>query len=89
MPDLTIRDVPPTDLEALSARAARHGRTTEEEVRQLIHDAAAEQLLISRLENATRAIDAQRQSVERVVGPAAPATRRRYRSVDPTPRRTP
>jgi plasmid stability protein len=86
MPEFVIREVPAADLEALASRAARHGRTAEEEARQLIHDAANEELLVSRLERATRAIDAQLRSAERLAGSPPPAKRRRYRSVEPTPR---
>jgi plasmid stability protein len=59
MPDLTIRDVPQPELDALLARAERHGRTLDEEARHVLHEAAAEQMLVMELERATQAVDAQ------------------------------
>lgn len=83
MPDITIRDVPPEELEALESRATRHGRTTEAEVMHLIHEAAGEERLVTELERATKAVEARLSSV----APADSAPRRRYRSVPPTPHR--
>jgi plasmid stability protein len=83
MPDVTVRDVPQEDLDAVAARAKRHGRDCEEEIRQLIHDAACEQLLVSRLEEAARAVE----QLSGRGGAATGRTRRRYSRVDPTPQR--
>lgn len=82
MPDITIRDVPQEELDALDSRAARHGRSTEAELMHLIHEAAGEEMLVTELERATRAVEAKLSSVETSPGP-----RKRYRSVQPTPRR--
>jgi plasmid stability protein len=82
MPDITIRDVPQEELDALESRAARHGRSTEAELMHLIHEAAGEEMLVTELERATRAVEAKLSSVETNSGP-----RKRYRSVPPTPRR--
>jgi plasmid stability protein len=84
MPDVTIPDVPEEDLDAVTARARRHGRTCEEEIRQLIHDAACEQLLVSRLEEAARAVEQLSGGGQDV---RTGRTRRRYGRVDPTPKR--
>jgi len=81
MPDITIRDVPQEELDALESRAARHGRSTEAELMHLIHEAAGEEMLVTELERATKAVEAKLSSVE------TDAPRRRYRSVQPTPRR--
>ncbi|CAN5658118.1 hypothetical protein BH23GEM9_BH23GEM9_23680 [soil metagenome] len=85
MPDLTIHDVPQEEIDALTARAARHGRTAEEEARHLVHEAAAEEMLVADLEAATRAAESK---LSRAAVPAAtgPAQRRRYR-YEPTPGR--
>ncbi len=40
MPNLTVRNVPVTVHRALKARAARHGRSTEAEVREILRHAA-------------------------------------------------
>lgn len=82
MPDITIRDVPQEELDALESRAARHGRSTEAELMHLIHEAAREEMLVTELERATKAVEARLSSVEASSGP-----RKRYRSVQPTPRR--
>lgn len=82
MPDITIRDVPQEELDALESRAARHGRSTEAELMHLIHEAAGEEMLVTELERATKAVEAKLSSVENSPGP-----RKRYRSVQPTPRR--
>ncbi|HSJ08130.1 MAG TPA: hypothetical protein VK936_15600 [Longimicrobiales bacterium] len=87
MPDLTIRGIPQVELDALATRAAKHGRTEEEEVRHLIHEAAAEEMLLRQLEEATRAVEARLRSVDPAAGPAKPAPRRRYQRKEPTPRR--
>ena len=81
MPDLTIRDVPQAELDALESRAARHGRSTEAELMHLIHEAAGEERLVTELERATKAVEARLSTT--TTGPP----RRRYRSVPPTPRR--
>lgn len=81
MPDVTIRDVPQPELDALESRAVRHGRSTEAELMHLIHEAAGEERLVIELERATRAVEARLSTVS----PGAP--RRRYRSAQPTPRK--
>ncbi|HEX2167209.1 MAG TPA: hypothetical protein VHG09_08205 [Longimicrobiales bacterium] len=82
MPDVTIHDVPQEELSALESRAARHGRSTEAELMHLIHDAAGEERLVTQLERATKAVEAKLAST--AVADQAP--RRRYRTVEPTPR---
>ena len=82
MPDVTIRDVPQEELAALESRAARHGRSTEAELMHLIHEAAGEERLVTELERATKAVEARLSAV-----PTTESPRRRYRSVEPTPRR--
>jgi plasmid stability protein len=84
MPDLTIHDVPAEELAALSARAARHGRSVEDEVKHLVREAAAEESLLQELERATRAVDA-RLGATHEPGPR-PAPRRRSHRFEPTPR---
>jgi plasmid stability protein len=81
MPDITIRDVPQEELEALESRAARHGRSAELELIHLIHEAAGEERLVTELERATKAVEA------RLAASAPAAPRRRYRTVEPTPNR--
>jgi plasmid stability protein len=83
MPDITIHDVPQEELDALESRAARHGRSTEAEVMHLIHEAAGEERLVTELKRATQAVEARLSSA--ATSDSAP--RRRYRSVEPTPRR--
>ena len=82
MPDVTIHDVPQEELAALESRAARHGRSTEAELMHLIHEAAGEERLVTELERATKAVEARLSAV-----PTKEPPRRRYRSVEPTPRR--
>lgn len=82
MPDITIRDVPQEEVEALESRATRHGRSMEAELMHLIHEAAGEERLVTELERATKAVQAKLSSAETNTAP-----RRRYRSVQPTPRR--
>jgi plasmid stability protein len=81
MPEITIRDVPQEELDALAARAARHGRSAEAELMHLIHEAAGEEMLVTELERATKAVEAKLASA------TAATPRRRYRTVEPTPRR--
>jgi plasmid stability protein len=88
MPDIHLRNVPAEEYEALSTRAARLGRSCEDEIRQLLHHAAQEELLLRRLEQATQAVDARLASAERSLGTAKRAGRR-YRRVEPTPRGKP
>jgi plasmid stability protein len=87
MPDLTIRGIPQDEMDALATRAARHGRTEEEEARHLIHEAAAEEMLLTQLEEATKAVEARLRSVDPAAGTVKPAPRRRYQRKEPTPRR--
>ena len=87
MPDLILHDVPDEELNAFTTRAARHGRSAEEELRHLLHEAAAEEMLVAQLEQATRAIDARMKNVEASTGTTAAPARKRYRVVEPTPRR--
>jgi plasmid stability protein len=68
MPDITIRDIPDLELDALQQRAERHGRSLEDEARHLLHEAAAEQLLVMDLERATAAVEARLRAAH------APAT---------------
>jgi plasmid stability protein len=84
MPDLTIHEIPQEELDALAARGARHGRTLEDEARHLLHEAAAEQLLVAQLQQAS-VVEAKLETAQRprIV---APAGRRRVR-YEPTPRR--
>jgi plasmid stability protein len=86
MPDLTLHDIPQEELDALGRRGARHGRSCEEEALHLIHDAAAEELLLSELERATRAVE-ERLRATSPAALGAPAAAKRYRRVEPTPRR--
>lgn len=83
MPDVTIHDVPDEELAAIESRAARHGRSTEEELMHLIHEAAGEERLVTELERATKAVEARLSTAATV----DTAPRRRYRTVEPTPRR--
>lgn len=83
MPDVTIHNVPQEELTAIESRAARHGRSTEAELMHLIHEAAGEERLVTELERATKAVEAKLASV----GTVETAPRRRYRTVEPTPRR--
>jgi plasmid stability protein len=87
MPDLMIPDVPQEELDALTARAERHGRSLEDEARHLLHEAAAEEMLVAELERATRAAEEKMLAASQpaAAGVAAPGRRRvRY---EPTPRR--
>lgn len=88
MPDLTIHAIPQEDLDALDARAHRHGHSTEHEVLHLIHEAAAAERLVQQLERAQRAEDVIRRAEPRKGGRAPGAPRPRYRPVEPTPHRT-
>jgi plasmid stability protein len=83
MPDVTIHDVPQEELAAIESRAARHGRSPEAELMHLIHEAAGEERLVTELERATRAVESKLASA----GTVSTAPRRRYRTVEPTPRR--
>ena len=85
MTDVILKDVPDEELTAFATHAARHGRSPEEELRHMLHEAAAEELLTARLEQATRAIDARMKKVEAMTSPGTPP-RKRYRAVEPTPR---
>jgi plasmid stability protein len=89
MPDIVIADVPQEEVDALESRAQRHGRSAEAELRHLIHEAAGEEMLVLELERATQAAEASLRAAE-AVRPTAPAStgapRRRYRTVEPTPR---
>jgi plasmid stability protein len=84
MPDLTIRDVPQDELDALASRGARHGRSTEEEVHHLLHDAAAEERLVTELEQAAQAAVTRFDAVPAVSAPHGARKRYRY---EPTPGR--
>jgi plasmid stability protein len=86
MPDLTIPDVPQEELDALAARARRHGRTAEEEARHLVHEAAAEEKLVADLERATKAVEDRLKAGVTPPLPAGAPARRRVR-YEPTPRR--
>jgi plasmid stability protein len=89
MPKLTIHDIPQNEYDALAARGARHGRSAEEEARHLLHEAAAEELLVLELERATRAVEERLGAATARTQPSAsrpPAGRRRYQ-YEPTPRR--
>lgn len=88
MPDLTIRGIPQDEMDALATRAAKHGRTEEEEARHLIHEAAAEEMLLTQLEEATRAVEARLRSADPGTAAVKPAPRRRYQRREPTPRKT-
>jgi plasmid stability protein len=83
MPDITIHDVPQEELDAIASRAERHGRSAEAEVMHLIHEAAGEERLVTELQRATKAVEAKLSAVST----AESAPRRRYRTVEPTPRR--
>jgi len=89
MPDLMVKDIPEEELHAIATRAARHGRSSEDEVRHLVHEAASEERLVIELERARQAVEATRALNRTDSVSAAPAAppRRRYRSVEPTPRR--
>lgn len=85
MAELTIRDIPQQELDALAARASRHGRSTEAEARQVLHEAATEELLLQQLETAKRAAEAVRAAEAQQSSTATgTATRRRYRRFEPT-----
>jgi plasmid stability protein len=89
MPDMTIRDVPQEEVDALQSRAERHGRTLDAELRHIMHEAAGEELLVLELQRATQAAEASLRAAERVAGGApsgASPPRRRYKTVGPTPR---
>jgi plasmid stability protein len=88
MADLTISGMPQEELDALAARGHRHGRTLEEEARHLLHEAAAEELLVTELERAARAVEERLKAVQppASVSKARAAGRRRYQ-YEPTPRR--
>jgi plasmid stability protein len=87
MTDLTIHEIPDETYDALTAFAARRGRSVEAAVGELIHEAANKELLMQGLERASRAAE----SVDALVGAGSEPTakpsrsRRRYRSVHPTP----
>ena len=87
MSDVILRDVPDEELTAFATHAARHGRSAEEELRHMLHEAAAEELLVAQLEQATRAIDARMKKVEAATATSPAPPRKRYRTVEPTPRR--
>jgi plasmid stability protein len=86
MTDLTIH-IPDDTYDALTAHAARRGRSVEAAVSELIHEAASKERLmqgIDRVSRATESVDALVGA--RSDGPATPPrSRRRYRSVHPTP----
>jgi plasmid stability protein len=82
---LVLHDIPDADLEGLDARAARHGRTREAEARQLIHEAAREELLLRRLEDAAGAVQNSLRSTGEILARRG-RPGRRYTSVEPTPR---
>lgn len=87
MPDVTIHDVPQDDLDAFAGRAKRHGRSAEEELLHLLHEAAGEERLVTELERATEKVDAALSATrERAAKASVTASpkRRRYRSVEPT-----
>jgi plasmid stability protein len=88
MAELKVTGIPDEEFSALTVRATRHGRTVEEEARHLLHEAAAEQMLVAELERATRATEAVQAKLSSVqpsrLGSAA--TRRRQRK-EPTPGR--
>jgi plasmid stability protein len=89
MAELKVTGIPEGELSALSVRAARHGRTVEEEVRHLLHEAAAEQMLVVELERATRATEAVQAKLSSVQPSlhGSPATRRQRQRKEPTPGR--
>jgi plasmid stability protein len=87
MADISIRNVPQSEYDALGERAERHGRSLEEEVRHVLHEAAAEQLLVTELKRATAAADKTlRAAVPAMAGGRRPAGRRGVR-YEPTPGR--
>jgi plasmid stability protein len=86
MPDITITEIPQPEYDALRARAERHSRSVEEEARHLLHEAAAEQLLLTELQRATQAVDARLKATPPAV-PARPSGGRRRVRYEPTPRR--
>jgi plasmid stability protein len=88
MAELKVTGIPDEEFSALALRAARHGRTVEEEARHLLHEAAAEQMLVAELERATRATEAVQAKLS--VQPArhsGAATRRQRQRKEPTPGR--
>ena len=95
MPDLTVHGVPQGELDAIDARAQRHGRSSEDELRHLIHEAAAEEHLLQQLEQAQRATERLRTAERKseLTSPssttpvAATPARRRYKVAEPTPRK--
>jgi plasmid stability protein len=89
MAELKVTGIPEEELSALTVRAARHGRTVEEEARHLLHEAAAEQMLVAELERATRATEAVQARLSSVppARPGSAATRRQRQRQEPTPGR--
>jgi plasmid stability protein len=89
MAELKITGIPEAELSALAARAARHGRTVEAEALHLLHEAAAEQMLVVELERATRAAETAqaRLGTGQTSRYSGAATRRRQRRTEPTPGR--
>jgi plasmid stability protein len=86
MPDITVPDVPADDVAALRARAERHGRPFDAELRLLLRQAALEESLLSGLDRATEAVDERLERTGDALGTGT-RTGRRYRSVEPTRRR--
>jgi plasmid stability protein len=89
MAELKVTGIPEEEFSALALRAARHGRTVEEEARHLLHEAAAEQMLVAELERATRATEAVQAKLNSVqpARPMGAAARRQRKRTEPTPRR--
>jgi plasmid stability protein len=89
MAELKVTGIPDEEFSALTVRAARHGRTVEEEARHLLHEAAAEQMLVAELERATRATEAVQAKLSSVQPSrhGSAATRRQRQRKEPTPGR--
>jgi plasmid stability protein len=89
MAELKVTGIPDEEFSALTARAVRHGRTVEEEARHLLHEAAAEQMLVAELERATRATEAVQAKLSSVQPSrhGSTATRRQRQRKEPTPGR--
>lgn len=86
MGDIVVRGVPDEELDALDARARRHGRTREAELRRMVHEAAREEQALRDLDRAARELDERLDRVERTLPGGGRGRRYRgARRVEPTP----
>ncbi|MGH7475930.1 MAG: FitA-like ribbon-helix-helix domain-containing protein [Longimicrobiales bacterium] len=88
MAEMVVPGIPDDDLAALNARAERHGRSAEEEARDLIQHAAREERVWQDLSRAASELESRLlRDADGNVQQPAPARARRYRRVEPTPHR--